>query len=423
MKIKSVLIYILCAIFIFQDALTQIIPGGFVTYFDEILVVILAIWSIMNIIYKGKIDKLSLKMFILLVLFSFIGIYSCYENSSFILINLIMSNFLSIKFFVVIISLMNITIMTSTINCIERAILFFSKIVMVFAVFNFIMPSIYEKIFPFVIQMYRFGLPSVCSLFVHPGTYGWFMLFISLYHYSSYLLTNDRKYFRKFVITAIFAILSFRVKVIMGIIAVLFYTAFKHEKISFKKIIVVLSIIMVILVSCRSLLENTYILYFTNEVGESARKSLTINSLNILRDYFPIGVGFGKFASWYARINYSEHYYAYNMTGIYGLNPENAFFATDTYWPSVLGETGFFGTVIFITLFIFIYRTLRRRMKNKSVITQKKMILLAILVLIQSLIESTSEAIYNNPPQFIFVACILGFALSGNIKYFKEEDI
>lgn len=422
MKIKDIFIYFICAIIIFQDTINKIIPISLIGYIDEVLVIVLSICALNSIIVKKRINRTSLKIIYFLIIFSFVGIYSCYINSEFILKDVLMSNFLAIKFFIVIISILNIDIKYSTINTIKKSVLFYSKLVMIFAIPNFIFPNIYKNIFTFITLTYRAGLPSVCSLFVHTGTYGWFMLFIASYHYSSYIQNKDKKELKHFIITSFFAIVSFRVKVIMALIVILIYGTIiiNINKINLKKFSILTISLFTIIIAAKDILINTYLMYFTNQFGESARQALTVNSINIAKDYFPIGVGFGKFASWYARINYSEHYYEYGMTYVFGLSPDNPFFATDTYWPSIIGEAGVIGTIVFIIIIISIYRKLRT-MYNHSCTRQGKILITwAIFAMIQMLVESTSEAIFNNSPQFILISFLIGICMCKNIINFKE---
>ena len=42
------------------------------------------------------------------------------------------------------------------------------------------------------------------------------------------------------------------------------------------------------------------------------------------------------------------------MDRIWGLNEAFGDYATDTYWPGVIGETGYFGLVVILALFIMI---------------------------------------------------------------------
>lgn len=424
-SLRAIYIYILVATIIFQDTLVEITKVSLINFIDELIVLCLIVLGIISIVRNKKINKLSGKLLIFLIIFSIEGIISCYINSSFILKDVLMSNFLSIKFFLIIFSILNIKFNPITIKYMKESVIFYSNIVMFFAVFNFILPNLHNKIFPFVMQMYRFGLPSVCSIFRHPGTYGWFMFLVSLYYYSNYSVKKDKEYLKKFIITAIFAILSFRVKVIMGIIVVLIYSIIfnNRKKIKLEKVIIILIIVCVILFISYDLLEYTYLMYFTNEFGESARKSLTVNSINILKTYFPIGVGFGKFGSWYARIKYSEYYYIYDMTRVYGLNPENPFFATDTYWPSILGETGFLGTSIYLYLFYLIFKNLKNKLRYKLNDDNKVIVMWGLFIFIQSLVESTSEAIYNNSPQYILIGVIISLALSRNITNKRRKNI
>ena len=428
MNKKNAAIYILSGIFIFQDALYKGIPGlGIVKYFDEILVCVLSVIAIVNITRKKEMQQLSKRIFILLVIFSLIGLISSFINSDIILRDLLISNFLSIKFLIIVIALMNIPFQSITIKYMKNSLIFYSNIVMIFAVFNFLFPVAYKKIFPFITLRYRFNLPAVCSLFTHPGTYGWFMLLVSIYFYSLYLIQKEKKYLMKFVITAIFALLSFRVKVILGLVVVLGYSLYLEQRknarnLNAKKIMILTIIIISILFVFKDLLIDTYIRYFTTQYGESARQSLTINSFNVLIDYFPLGVGFGKFASFYARKNYSEYYYQYNMEKIYGLEPHNPVFATDTYWPSIIGETGLIGTIIFVSIFIILYRSLMKKINKKSLNNAYN--LFAMFVFIQSLVESTSEPIFNNAPQFILIAFIIGIFLLNDVEnnISDEED-
>lgn len=421
MNFKKIYIYILVALVLFQDTFFKITGLNFINYLDELITVILFIIAIFCIIKNKRVNKISLIICALIIIFSIVGIYSCYCNSIFIFKDVLFSNFLSIKIFIIIISLCNIEFKENTIRYFIGSVLFYGKLVAIFASLNFIFPVFYNKIFNFTILDKRFGFYSVCSLFIHPGIYGWFMLFISLYYYSRFTLTNNLNFLKKFAFYIIFALLSFKVKVILGIVSILIFDVFVRNKkrIKLNKILTVIMIAFIILFLAKDLLINTYYMYFTKTFGESARMSLTVNSIKIMKDYFPIGVGFGKFASWFARIHYSEYYYIYNMNSVYGLNPINPGFATDTYWPSIFGETGIIGTSIILIIFIIIYKEIR---KKTYYIKQKYnyIYIWAILVIIQSFIESTSEAIYNSSPQYIFIGVLTGISLGVTLKEDKK---
>lgn len=422
MNRKKLGIYCLTIILLFQTTITSITNIKVIDYIDEVLIVMLFVYSIIQIVKEKKINKDSLILGILVIIFSIIGILSCYINSDFVFERVILSNFLAIKFFIIIFALMNIKINEDIKKYFIDALLFCSKIVILFAVINFIFPKFYANIFPFANLEYRFGIPTVRSLFEHPGKYGWFMLFIATYHYAKYISTNNKNELYKFMICAGFALLSIRTKVVISLVAVVFLANIyfrKEEKSRSKKILIVILLLLIMMLCFKDLLLNTYKLYFTNEKGVSARQALFQNSLNIMQDYFPLGVGFGQYASWYARLYYSDYYYMYDMNGIYGLRPSRTNFATDTFWPAIFGETGIIGSSIYILIIILIISLLIKKIKeNKGDIFP----IFAILTLLQTLCESMGEPSFNSPPQNVFVALIIGIALSIVTKKKSNEE-
>jgi hypothetical protein len=147
-----------------------------------------------------------------------------------------------------------------------------------------------------------------------------------------------------------------------------------------------------------------------------------------MRDYFPLGAGFSKFGSWYAAVNYSEYYYMYGCSEVYGLQPGNTFFATDTFWPMIWGECGFLGTIVYILILVFIFSCLTRKIweleKQKKCGKYNEIILIALYIFIQAVVESLAEPIFNNSPKNIFLAFAVGIGLyisSG--KYFKGTNV
>lgn len=417
MRIKKIVIYLLIMLFLFQNSISRIVGGGLIESIDEIMVVIFFLWALIIVIQRKKVSKNVLTIFCLICAFSLIGIISCKVNSEFIISRVIVSNFLVIKFFILASSIAVIGFKDETRNEIISALEFWSKIVMIFAIFNFIMPEIYQKVCPFAIVTYRFGLVSVTSLFYHAGRYGWFMLFIALLHYSKYKSSGDKKEMKWMIICILFSLLSMRTKVISSIVIIAMYEAVANKKINIKKILIAIIVLLIMALTFKDVVYNTYILYFTNTEGVSARQALLTNSIEIIKDYFPLGVGFGKYGSWYARVYYSEYYYKYNMTKIYGLSPDGAFFGTDSFWSGIFGETGILGSVVYILLLLYIFKMLKEKNKgNKSIYVQW-----AILILIQTICESMGEPSFNSPPQNIFVAFVIGLALS-NKKEKKEGN-
>lgn len=82
----------------------------------------------------------------------------------------------------------------------------------------------------------------------------------------------------------------------------------------------------------------------------SARSRLYTTGEQIAAAEFPVGVGFGRFASYPSRIYYSPVYYQYGLNWIVGLSPTSVYpnFIDDTSWPSVIGETGYGGFAAYV---------------------------------------------------------------------------
>lgn len=416
MNIKKIGIYFIVILLLFQESIIRIFNISVIDFFDEIVIIVLLLFALIGIGKSKKINKTSVILTIFVILFSILGQLSYYINSDDEIVKGLLSNFLAIKFFIIVIALANINLKYETKEYIFQALEFCCKLVIIVAVFNFIVPDIYSRIFPFAIVTYRFGLVSVTSLFYHAGRYGWFMLFMALLYYSKYKTCQSKKDKIWMIICALFSLLSFRTKVIMSLVVVIICETILNKKINLKQILIGSVVLITIIIIFKDNIINTYNLYFTDSNGMSARQALNVNSIKIMKDYFPLGVGFGKFGSWYARIYYSEYYYIYNMNNIYGLRPDAPGFATDTFWPSILGETGFLGSIVYIIMLIFIFVTLRKKYNSQTDNISKEYNLFAMLALLQTICESFGEPSFNSPPQYIFVGIIIGIAFSNRNK-------
>lgn len=103
-----------------------------------------------------------------------------------------------------------------------------------------------------------------------------------------------------------------------------------------------------------------------------ARFALTVGSIKIAKDYFPIGTGFATFGSEMSKAyNYSDVYVLYGLNAIRGLNKEYTAYITDNYWPMLIGQFGiiiaFFYLVYYFNLFKKINNFPRRTKEQKQV--------------------------------------------------------
>jgi len=264
----------------------------------------------------------------------------------------------------------------------------------------------------------RFGLPSTKSIFTHPGDFGWFMAFLTLYAFSYYMIFNRSIYLALGLIFSLGSFLSMRRRNLAGIFTGLIFGVWKQPKVEkFRAGVILGAIIALFLVLSWSTIEMLYIDlmegYVTNRhPREEARNVLYIGGFQIARDYFPLGAGLGRFGSWMSAVDYSPLYREYRMDEVYGLTPDNPNFATDTFWPAILGETGILGLIFYIWIFLRFFLFLNRRVSEEYPPYVKAFLLGTFLVFIESLIESPASAVYIGGPTvyFLFGALGLGYA-------------
>ena len=124
---------------------------------------------------------------------------------------------------------------------------------------------------------------------------------------------------------------------------------------------------------------------------ESARAMLTLAGPFVAWDHFPFGSGWATFGSAFSAEPYSPVYGMYRMAGIWGLSPGYPAFMSDTYWPMILGQTGYFGFAGFLlALTVFVKKILKMKDFPASFAS-------GLLILAQLLISSTSESALANP--------------------------
>lgn len=144
--------------------------------------------------------------------------------------------------------------------------------------------------------------------------------------------------------------------------------------------------------------------YITMGIG-SARAMLTLAAPFVAWDHFPFGSGWGTFGSAFSGDPYSPVYGMYRMAGIWGMSPKYHAFISDTYWPMIMGQCGYFGFAALLgVLYLFVRRLLRLK-PNTSAYGS------VVFILLYLLISSTSESALANPIAMP-LAFWLGFLLA-----------
>lgn len=163
----------------------------------------------------------------------------------------------------------------------------------------------------------------------------------------------------------------------------------------------------------------TYHDYIGQGVRE-ARTVLTVDSFSVAAQHFPFGAGFGRFGSAVAAQNYSPEYVERGYPYIWGLgrNKDDGRFLTDTEWPALLGETGYFGTLAFALGLAAIYRAglrLWRRAGSAPVVRWAGLTSAGWVV--GCLVQSVATVTFTGPPTFAVL-----FGLAGVVASLSDTE-
>ena len=249
---------------------------------------------------------------------------------------------------------------------------------------------------------YRYGI-AVRNLIFEHVTY---IAGVCIFLLSVFLLYYERKNWKYAVMTLLVLASTMRLKALAGAVAYLFVTYYVlHQKRKIK-----LWHIFAVGLLCVWIAWDQIIFYYVDLSGRSARSVMTQTSFEIMKDYFPIGTGFGTYASDVAGEYYSPVYEKYGFREVHELQEGKGFFS-DTFWPIIVGQTGFVGTISYISVLMNLFlKAVRVRLANKRAYAA------AIYVFIYLIISSIAEPTFCNAVS-IPLAMIIGQI------YLIEEEI
>ena len=128
--------------------------------------------------------------------------------------------------------------------------------------------------------------------------------------------------------------------------------------------------------------------------------------------YFPLGSGFATFGSDQAARNYSRLYYQYGFNNLFGMNPKDGSFLSDTFWPMAIGQFGWIGSILYVLIYVRIFLSFKRMKLN----SEQKAFLYAGYV--QYIIHAVGSAILSAS-----AGLIGAIALAAVMKTTKENRI
>lgn len=145
--------------------------------------------------------------------------------------------------------------------------------------------------------------------------------------------------------------------------------------------------------------------YFVDNADTSARAQLLRKSFVIAKDHFPVGAGFGTYGSYYSQEYYSPLYYRYGLNNLWGLSEEYGNFICDSFWPMILGQSGYFGLACYIgALVMLICKLLEMKRWNKFLFASG---LAAVLHLLMDSVSGTAFVHPQSMPVAMWIGLLL----------------
>lgn len=258
-------------------------------------------------------------------------------------------------------------------------------------VWLFTILTLVDYVFHIFYADYRYGLRAIRLFYSHQTVYVGTCVFILGVLMSIKTESKRQLQLKRLYVLWICLLMctTLRSKAIGAsvIFILIYYIAYMHKKrISLMRLMVLAPIIVVLAWN------QIYFYFFSSIRSDSARLQLLIKSFSILKDHFPVGAGFGTFGSAYSVKSYSELYYQYNLSGVHGLRLGDASFASDNFWPMIIGQTGIIG-------FIMVALTLMKLFQKIQLLRKVDIDLYvsALILYVYLLIISMAESAYVHP--------------------------
>lgn len=158
--------------------------------------------------------------------------------------------------------------------------------------------------------------------------------------------------------------------------------------------------------------EEFYFYFFSKNAMDTARGALSFVSLKIARNTFPIGTGFGTFASWTSGIYYSPVYQLYGINTVWGLSKDWPQLVSDVFWPMIIAQNGFIGCILYVYIVMCIFKIVLQCSK-----VDKRLYLAGMGALTYLLVSSIAESAFVNP-----LALPLSFVIGLTLCVYNQRE-
>ena len=402
-RLKNIILVIMFYILIFQNALENYFKAFGIL--DEAISLILLLYGIYMIIFnskKVKIDKHNVQIIICSIVIGAIGltgnmIYKYQETIPLIKDGIALFKGI-ITYICVPMFFMDLKV-SDYLEIINKHLKIISVSVLILVLGNFIF-----DIFPY--YEIRFGIKSQQIFFSHPTYLASFSALLVGLLSVNLKKHKENKIYIFISLVILTTTLRFKAIAFIPIYMYMFYIVIIKERKLQIKDIVILCILggIFAITQIREYVQNP----------DWARSALSITSLKIGKDHFPIGTGFGTYASWVSGESYSKIYDIYGLNKVWGLSSDFYWFVADTFWPMIIGQFGFIGLAIYTFIIYKIYRNIKNNDNLYYYFGQ-------ILLLLYLLVLSVAEASFSGPIVVMYMVFIglLGKDRDNGISYIK----
>lgn len=281
---------------------------------------------------------------------------------------------------------------------------------------NLVIPGPWTALFGGSAVQYFAGIPAIIGPFQQPAAYGRMatILASSILAYQFFVKSSWFGYLAALMLTGL-ALLTFRAKALVGLLVAT--TGLVLRKGNVLVLAVALGVLPAALVLLGpgigdAVFGDLELYYGAGQL--SARSRLTAGGWQIASQYFPLGVGFGRYGSATAADYYSPEYTKLGFENIYGIGsgPEMGKYLNDTQWPALLGETGWLGTIAFAIGALLALRILLVRVAPDEPAIVRWIRLSGVCWFALIMLDSVAAPAFTSPPSYLFLFAAAAIAAS-----------
>ena len=265
----------------------------------------------------------------------------------------------------------------------------------------------------------RGGLQSMQGIFTHPGNFGWAMSLVGCYGFANLLQRRKGPAALALATGAIGVLWSLRRKPLIALpIAMLSSVITLRTP---RQRVAVLGTLVVLCAGTwlvgrqqLSVVSRATAAEYLDPDREDNLPRLLLYGVGwqVASSAFPLGAGFGRFGSYASVLDYSPLYDQYGLSSVYGFTPDDPRYITDSYWPSVMAETGLLGAAVHLALIVALWLALRRATRMPDSPGASRLLAQAAgLALVELLVESAAGPVFATSLAAFAVGVPIGISL------------